>query len=82
VRLGTTAAARYGDLIARMWVCGSRRGSGMTLLCPLVWLIGFEPTPGSTRLGVVDMSDDLAQVAHVDQRTARLAIRTRPGFVT
>ena len=42
VRLGTRAAARYGDLVARMWVWVSRRGSGMTLLCPLVWLIGFD----------------------------------------
>jgi hypothetical protein len=42
VRLGETAAAGYGDLIARMWVCGSRLGSGMTLLRRLVWLIGFD----------------------------------------
>jgi hypothetical protein len=42
VRCGETAAAGYGDLIARMWVCGSRLGSGMTLLRRLVWLIGFD----------------------------------------
>ena len=42
VRLGETAAAGYGDLIARMWVCGSRLGAGMTLLRRLVWLIGFD----------------------------------------
>jgi hypothetical protein len=29
-------------LIARLWVCGSRRGSVMTLLCPQVRLIGFD----------------------------------------
>jgi hypothetical protein len=29
-------------LIARLWVCGSRQGSEMTLLCPLVWLISFD----------------------------------------
>jgi hypothetical protein len=40
--LGETAAAGYGDLIARMWVFGSRLGSGMTLLRRLVWLIGFD----------------------------------------
>src|SRR5258708_2764274 len=28
--------------MALMWVCGSRRGPGMTLLCPQVWLIGFD----------------------------------------
>src|SRR5258708_38315215 len=28
--------------MALMWVCGSRRGSGMTLLGPQVWLIGFD----------------------------------------
>jgi hypothetical protein len=42
VRLSTMAAARYGDLIGRMRVCGSRRDSGMTLLWPPVWLIGFD----------------------------------------
>jgi hypothetical protein len=41
VRLGRTAAARYGDLIARLWVCGSRRSS-MTLFCSQVRLIGFD----------------------------------------
>ena len=41
-RLGRTAAAGYGDLMALMWVCGSRRGSGMTLLRPPVWLTGFD----------------------------------------
>ncbi len=49
---------------------------------PFSFPLHLQPTPGSTRLGVVDMSDDLAQVAHIDQRTARRAIRTRPGFVT
>ena len=42
MRLGETAAAGYGDLIARMWVNGSRRGFGITLLCSLVWPIGFD----------------------------------------
>jgi hypothetical protein len=42
VRLVRRQAARYGDLIARMWVCGNRRGSGTTLLRRLVWLIGFD----------------------------------------
>jgi hypothetical protein len=41
-RLGRTAAARYGDLMAVVGVCGSRRGSRMRLLCPQVWLIGFD----------------------------------------
>jgi hypothetical protein len=40
--LGEAAAAGYGDLIARLWVCGSWLGSGMTLLRRLVWLIGFD----------------------------------------
>ena len=40
--LGRTAAAGYGDLIARMWVRGSRLGSGTTLLRRLVWLIDFD----------------------------------------
>ena len=42
MRLGETAAAGYGDLIARMWLCLSRLGAGMTLLRWLVWLIGFD----------------------------------------
>jgi len=57
VSLGATVAARYGDLIARMWVSGSRRGLGMTFLCSLVWPIGCllpQESSWSLRVGATD----------------------------
>ena len=51
MRLGRTAAAGYGDLISRLWVCGSRRGSVLTLLCPQVRLIGCDWVALTMRFG-------------------------------
>ena len=83
MRLGTTAAARYGDLMAVVGVCGSRRGSGMRLLCPQVWLIGFDWV--ALTMGFGDACGAEGNASHVlgraaaylviDQRGTRLVAR-------
>ena len=67
-RLGRTAAARYGDLIAWLWVCGSGRGSGITVLCPLVWPIGSDWVASTMRFG--DACGAECDAGHVFGRAA------------
>ena len=84
MRLGRIAAAGYGDLIARMWVCGSRLGSGTTLLRRLVWLIDFD---WALTMGFRDARGAECNAGHVfgraaaylviDQRGKPLAVRVR-----
>jgi len=42
VRFGSDGRRALADLMAIVGVCGSRWGSGKRLLCPKVWLIGFD----------------------------------------
>jgi len=84
VRLGREAAARYGDLIALLWVCGSRRGSEMRLLCRQVWLIGFDWVAltrfGDARGAEGNAGQVLGRAAAypvIDQRGKRLVVWVR-----
>ena len=84
MRLGATAAACYGDLIARLWVCGSR-GLGITLLCPLVWPIGCDWVALTMRFGAARGAEfNAGQVFGrapaypvIDQRGKPLVVRVR-----
>ena len=68
MRLGRRAAARYGDLIARLCACGSRRGSVLTLLCPQVRLIGCDWVALTMRFG--DARGAECNAGHVFGRAA------------
>jgi hypothetical protein len=85
VRLGRTAAAGYGDLVAGLLVWRGRRGSGMTLLYPQVWLIGFDWV--ALTMGFGDVRGAECNAGHVfgraaaypviDQRVKRLVVGVR-----
>src|SRR5216684_5920400 len=75
--VGRDAAAHYGDLIARLWVCGSRRGSAMTLLCPQVRLIGFDWVALTMRLG--DARGAECDAGHVFGRAAAYPVIDQRG---
>ena len=77
MRLGETAAAGYGDLIARMWVSGSRRGLGMTFLCSLVWPIGFDWVALTMRFG--DAGGAECNAGHVFGRAAAYPVIDQRG---
>src|ERR1700730_10660199 len=76
-RLGRTAAARYGDLIAWLWVCGSGRGSGITVLCPLVWPIGSDWVASTMRFG--DACGAECDAGHVFGRAAAYPVTDQRG---
>src|SRR6266849_10492469 len=77
VRLGRTAAAGYGDLISRLWVCGSRRGSVLTLLCPQVRLIGCDWVALTMRFG--DARGAECNAGHVFGRAAASLVGDQRG---
>jgi len=76
VRLGARAAARYGDLIARLWVCGSL-GLGITLLCPPVRLIGIDWI--ALTMGFWDAHGAECHAGHVFGRAAAYLVIDQRG---
>ena len=83
MKVGCDAAARYGDLIARLWCAEVGGLAGMTLLCPQVWLIGFDWIALTMRFegargAKCNAGHVLGRVmAHpvIDQRGKRLVVR-------
>src|SRR5258708_37107272 len=70
--------------MALMWVCGSRRGSGMTLLRPPVWLIGVDRAltmrfgdPRGAECNAGHVFGRAAPHLVIDQRGKPLVVRVR-----